>query len=218
MNKLILLLSLIIFYSCSSSTIKESSNQNDNERIIKTMLSKFKDIRFDTLKVYSPPDIEGEYHGLVLDSNEALLFPKEIYEANFIDPPGLFGIYKFRIDNKLLGLIARTPSEYMPSSIKLFFFDEAKNTIVSYLELAENWGDAGDGYTKDSWLFRGADNHLLSLVWVYESHDNSVDDESDTTIQEWNHYYLLDIMKQRSDTINKDEKFLLKKYYNLLNK
>jgi hypothetical protein len=218
MIRLLILLSLVILYSCSSSTSKESSNQNDSEKIISTMLSKFKDVRFDTLKVYSPIDTEGEYHGLELDSNEALLFPKEIYEANFIDPPGLFGIYKFRIEDNLLGLIARTPSEYMPSSIKLFFFNEVKNSIVTYLELAENWGDAGDMYTKDSWLFRGEDNHLLSLVWVHESHDNSVDNESDTTIQEWNHFYLFDLIKQRSDTINKDEKFLSNKYHNLINK
>jgi hypothetical protein len=90
--------------------------------------------------VYSPEELTGQYKGIELDSSDAVLFPADISQQHFNDPPGLFAVYKFPINGNTLDLIARTPSEYVPSSIKLFFLDKVRDSITSYIELAENWG------------------------------------------------------------------------------
>ncbi|MFX7198022.1 hypothetical protein ABTI40_19625, partial [Acinetobacter baumannii] len=59
-----------------------------------------------------------KYKGTQLDSNDAVLFPAEISKRHFSDPPGLFACFRFKIDSFKTGLIARTPSEYYPTSIK----------------------------------------------------------------------------------------------------
>jgi hypothetical protein len=109
-----------------------------------------------------------------------------------------------------IGLIARTPSEYESSSVKLFFFDKVKKRIApSYVELAENIGDAGGYMIKDAWLFTD-NNHekLKALLMQEDGHDNSVDNPDDTTTDTWNYYYLLDLSNTaasgRVDTISKD--------------
>ena len=84
--------------------------------------------------------------------------------------------------------------------------------------MAENWGDAGDYMTKDSWLYKDNGKDLKSLIWVVEGQDNSVDNENDTTIREWDYYYLLDLSKTQVDTVNKDERVLQRKFSHLLKK
>lgn len=82
--------------------------------------------------------------------------------------------------------------------------------------MAETFGDAGDMAEKTSWLFKDEYKKYKCFMWVEESHDNSVDDEKDTTVQRWNYYYLLDFSKAKVDTVNKDEKELLKKFGSLI--
>jgi hypothetical protein len=174
------------------------------------LLSMFENISLDTLNVYSAPDTYDEYEGRVLDSKEVSLFPADITDRAIDDPPGIFAVYKFDIDKNTIGLIARTPSEYESSSVKLFFFDKVKKRIApSYVELAENIGDAGGYMIKDAWLFTD-NNHekLKALLMQEDGHDNSVDNPDDTTTDTWNYYYLLDLSNTaasgRVDTISKD--------------
>jgi hypothetical protein len=209
---------LLLILSCGQT--KQEKQQETKtvkkESKYKSLLSKYKEKSFDTLRVYSPEELTGEYKGVQLDSSDAVLFPENIAQQHFSDTPGLFAVYKFTIDSNRLGLITRTPSEYVPSSIKLFFFDRAKDTITSYMELAESWGDAGDVWIKDAWIFKNKQDYQ-SFIMVQEMHYNSVEDENDTTVQKWNYYSLLNLTKE-GDTISKDEKELSRKFSHLINK
>ena len=214
--RLIYITVVVLLIGCVQSQKRQSDVETKKESKYKELLSKFKDRSFDTLKVYSPEELTGEYKGVELDSADAVLFPEDIAQQHFNDPPGLFAIYKFSIDSNKIGLIARTPSEYVPSSIKLFLFDRAKDTITSYIELAESWGDAGDYMTKNAWIYKENGKSLRTLIWLMEGHDNSVEDERDTTHEERNYYYLVDLSNGEIDTISKDDQGLEKKFSNLL--
>lgn len=217
MKRFIHLIFFPLLLCCCQTDGSQSVNASKKVSKYTRLLSKFKEITIDTLRIYSPPESKGkEFNGVVLDSADAILFPTEIAEQHFGDPPGLFAIYRFTIDSNRLGLIARTPSVYSASSIKIFFFDIAKDSITSYVELAESLGDAGAYWEKESWLFNDKNKHLITFMWIFESFDNSVENEKDTTIEKWNHYYLLDISKIGVDTVSKDEKKLVKRFGHLM--
>jgi hypothetical protein len=46
----------------------------------------------------------------------------------------------------------RTPNEYWENSIKLYLFNLNSSETTDYLEVAQNWGDAGDYLEKYSVL------------------------------------------------------------------
>jgi hypothetical protein len=216
MKKLLYLTSLVLLFSCNPREEKQLKAEIKKESKYNRLLSKYKKISIDTLKVYSPEELKDEFNGFELDSADVILFPTDIAQQYFNDPPGLYAIYKFAIDDNRTGLITRTPSKYAPTSIKLFFFDKVKDTITSYIELAENLGDAGDYMRIDSWLFKENNKRLRALTRVIDGHYNSVENDKDTTKEEWNRYYLLDLSKANVDTINKDEKELIKKFGSLI--
>jgi len=134
-----------------------------------------------------------KYKGQQLDSTDAILFPPNIAKAHFNDPPGLFACFKFRIDSTKIGLIARTPSEYYPTSIKLFIYRPDVDTLEENSELAESIGDAGAARNIDSWLFKDSNKNIQIFTWIHDSEDNSVDNEKDTTISNWNSFVLSNI-------------------------
>lgn len=204
---------IIILMSCNNNNeqVQDTNNISGNVNYEK-LLSKYKEIPMDTLKVYSPEELTGEFKGVELDSADVVLFPKEIAEFHFHEPPGLFAVYKIKLDEKTIGLITRTPGEYVPSSIKMFLFNIEQNKIESYLELADVWGDAGDYVRKDSWLLQDKDKQLKVFMRVLETHAKSVEDEKDTTVIEKNYYYLMRFNQKKVDTISKDESYLKKVY------
>lgn len=212
----VLFVLVLIVISCKEAKNVHPQSAAGKESKYKSLLTKFKDISFDTLHVYSPTDYKGPYMGKPIDPKNALLFPKDISDAYFNDSPGIFAVYKFSIDKNKLGLIARTPSEYWPSSIKLFFFDKKKDTITGYTELAQNWGDAGDAEIKDTWLFKNKDKKLNSFMWVQQSHDNSVDNEKDTTVVTADYYYLFDLSKYQLDTLSENKEQLGKTFKHII--
>ncbi|MCW3073096.1 MAG: hypothetical protein JWP69_165 [Flaviaesturariibacter sp.] len=218
MRKLFFLAIQIFFFSCSSSETNQQTTRTSQVSKFKNLLTKYKDISFDTLQVFSSGDLESnqyKFKGTQLDSADVLLFPNELAEQ-YVNDNGYFGTYKFAIDSTRIGLITRTPSTYEPSSIKLLILDKRKDAITDIVELAETFGDAGDMAEKISWLFQSEHKTYKSFTWIEESHDNSVDDENDTTIQTWNSYYLLDLSKAKIDTVSEDEKELVKRFRNLL--
>lgn len=215
MKKLLYLLAIVIFTSCNEKT-------NNKQKILpktitvskyKKLLSKFKTIAIDTLEVYSSEDY-GIYKGIRLDSLDAILFPKEIADDYFIEHD-LYACFKFEINSTKIGLLTRTPSTYVPSSIKLFIYNKTLDNISEYIELAESWGDAGDALIKTSWIIKSKKNEINALLKVSESHDHSVEDEKDTIIESWDNHYLIDLLKPKIDTTNKDSE-LLKKRFKLL--
>jgi hypothetical protein len=211
MKKLPYLICLCAVFGCGQQEPIKSEAGLKNSKYNK-LFSYFYNIGIDTLHVESPNDSASSYNGREIDSASIMLFPKDIRQQHFNNPPGLFGVFKFVIDSNRLGLIARTPSDYVPSSIKLFFFDIKKDTITDYIELGENWGDAGDFMVKNTWLFRDSSKHLQTLIKIHHGHDNSVDDAKDTTVVTKDYYTLLDISKPRIDTIFVEKEMLPKKF------
>ncbi|UOK42221.1 MULTISPECIES: hypothetical protein [Flavobacterium] len=217
MKNLLYLITILTLFSCNekSKSLAKQKVEIKKESKYSGLLKKFENISFDTLKIFSEENFK-KFKGQELDSLDVILFPKEIAEHHFIDPPGIFACYKFSIDSSRIGLIARTPSEYLPSSIKLFVYNKEKDKITQYIELSESIGDAGDVLEKTAWLFKTQKKDFQSLVWVRESHYNSVEDENDTTIVRWDSHYLIDLSKPKFDTINKISKFLSQEFKNLL--
>lgn len=218
MRKLLYITTLILLFGCDQKTTKQQQPDLPKESKFKSLLTKYKDISFDTLQVFSSEELESsqyKFKGNQLDSADVSLFPKELAEQ-YVNDNGYFACYKFIIDSNRTGLITRTPSTYEPSSVKLLIFNKQPDAITDFIELAETFGDAGDMAEKTSWLFKDDKKEYKSFIWVEESHDNSVDDEKDTTVQTWNYYYLLDISKSTVDTLSKDEKELLNRFGSLI--
>ena len=214
MQHLLLLLFAVSFFGCLENENLNSKKVFKTKSKYSTLLSKYKDISFDTLKVFSSEKLESNqymFKGTQLDSVDVKLFPKEFAEQYFYDH-GFYACYKFSMDSIKVGLITRTPSTYEPSSIKLFILDKQRETITNYFELAETVGDAGDMMDKTSWLVKGKNNKLISFIWQQESHDNSADNNKDTTIQTWNYFYLVDFSKHKVDTLNIDQRELKLKF------
>lgn len=203
--KNLIIVTLVFLLGCKQSTKNTSSTSNKNEQYLQ-LLTKFKDITFDTLEVY--PLIDGtkieayKYYGVELDSADATLFPGNIATAHFNDPPSLFACYKFNIDSSRVGLIARTPSVYYPTSIKLFVYTTNKDTLIEITELAEYLGDAGDLLDVNSWLIKDGNTNIQVLKWVQESIDNSLENDKTTNIAIRDHLLLYNVSTNKSDTLS----------------
>jgi hypothetical protein len=216
MKKLLYLICLAGLTSCEQpKPIKSrAGRQQPLNSKYNSLFERYPNIAIDTLWVYSPDDSLTAYNGRALDSINALFFAEDMAKQHFGEP-SLFAVYKFAIDTNRLGLITRTPSYYAPTSVKLFFYDKRNDELGAYIELGETWGDAGDWMIKNSWLFRDSSNHLHALIDVTQGHDNSVDNPNDTTIEEEDQYTLLDLSKEKIDTIFADKVKLPEQYKQL---
>jgi len=209
MKQSFLLLCLIALFSCDQQKPINSAATQSNSKY-GPLLAQFKDLDIDTLQVYSPEyteDTTDIMSGRAIDSANAMLFPEEIDATR-----GLFAIYKFAIDKNRLGLLARTPSEYVPSSIKLFIFNTAKDSITSYVELGELFGDAGDALIKTSWVFRDSTRQLIALTNETQKYYHSADDPKDTAVDIKDYYSLFNLSKDKIDTLFDHQEKLPAKY------
>jgi hypothetical protein len=220
MKKLLYLVFIASFFSCDQLKPIKSKAKDKTQKKSKyhNLFAQYFNIGIDTLWVYSPDNDSSVYNGRPIDSLNALFFPPDMQQWPSSEPPSLFAIYKFAIDSNRLGLITRTPSEYVPSSIKLFMYDKRNDSLSSYIELGETFGDAGDYMFKNSWLFLDSSKHLHVLIDVTHGHDNSVDNINDTTTTEKDYYTLLDLSKDKIDTLFNDQEKLPKKYKSIMKK
>jgi hypothetical protein len=185
-----------------------------------SILAKCKLITIDTLLVngfeYNEDGTNSkdnyQYKGVDVDTAEARLFPAEITEAFMNGGGEIAACYSFAIDESRTGIIARTPSMYESSSIKLLMLNNEKDSMTHFVELAEIWGDAGDAVNKQSWLYRDNKMNLQAYMWIQESYDHSVENENDTTVETNNYHYVLDLSKPQYDTINRNAGALLKTF------
>jgi len=176
------------------------------------LLAAYADVTFDSLTVNSSEDPDAKtnpFRGKQLDSTCIRLLPGKT--ASTYDS-GFYACYKFRIDGSKIGLITRTPSEYISSSIKLFILDEKLDSIVGHLELAELIADAGDVINKSSLLFKGGNRKVQCIIWQQESHDNSVNNPKDTTTDVSDRYYLVSLSGHSIDTTSTDSARLANRF------
>ena len=179
------------------------------------LLSKFKELSDDSLEVYSP-NLENNtdvFYGTPLDSSDISLFRGLIYETP-PEPSDFFACYKFSLNENTIGLIVRTPAMYVSSSVKLFLYDIASQTVTEGSELAESWGDGGDAQVKRSFIHKLPDHSFQALIWNMQSHDNSIESATDITVTSKNSYFLVKI-GSKMDTISRDSASLAAKYKEL---
>jgi hypothetical protein len=205
-----LLLTFIIVITSCDDNRKTSIQTIEVKAETPTLLSKYKDIAFDSLDVYSGGmyNENFKYKGVLLDSMEVSFLPQEWkWEPNY------YACYKFKINDSLTGLITRVPSHYDASAIKLFFYDIRKDSIVKTINLADIFGDAGDAFQYSTCIYKQNNNDFLALTYNWSAYDHSVgDDPNDTIIENWYNYSLIDISKNLGDTITKDSSTIVNKY------
>lgn len=176
------------------------------------LLSHFSSKVVDTLWIYSTPNGKGVLEGKALDSVAATKFPPAIVEKHIANAPGIFAVYRFPLGPAISGLLARTPDWFVANSMKLFYYNQQQDSITSFVELAQRWGDAGDFHRKDAWVFRAADSSLQALVWFYQEHDNSVENPADKTKTIRQSYTLLNLSGPKADTVSKDSATLARQF------
>lgn len=210
---------MVTLFSCNEKpavTIPQKTKKTlQKESKYLGLLQKFEPISIDTLKVFSSYDFDN-FKGQAIDNIDVALFPKEIADNYSTDSPNLFACYKFPLDATRIGLIARTPGEYDSTSIKLFVYDSAKDTLSNFIELADIFGDAGDAMEKTSWLFKNDHQKIQAIIWVQQSYDHSVEDINDTIVESWENHYLIDLSKIKFDTMNRNSEELAKKFKKIL--
>lgn len=201
----------VLVETATSSVLLKPSKYED-------VLKKFKLISFDTLKVYFESE-DKFYEGKELSTKEARFLPISVFENyNGGKLSGIFACYQFQIDSTTIGLIARTPSEYESSSIKLFCLDTKNDKISSQsIELGQSFGDAGAFLSKTSWIFYAMNGEVQALIYMhYSSHD--WEDTLGLEDEEEKNYFLINLKPGKLDTIYKNSGFLKKRFKKLLKK
>lgn len=208
MRKFIIIFIGVLIYSCSDNQ-NELNVNNIKKNRFEILLSKYKSISFDTLKIHytSGDEQKSIFFGASLDSSDLQLFPVDLRENS--NPNEFYACYKIVIDSSKVGLITRTPSIYESSSIKFLLYDRNADSIIYQFELAEEWGDAGAAFFKTSWLYTEKGNPKIFITENY-SYDHSIESQADSTVEQKTRSYLLSINKFHIDTISKDNNNLLK--------
>ncbi len=226
---ILLIILPVLFLSCQSDqktaipeeeefVKKADSTLLQKKSAYSGLLKKFKLISFDTLEVtYQYNTEEKRYQGRELTLKEAKNFPLGITENYFGKLSGVYACYQFPLDSVRIGLIARIPGEYDANSVGLFIFDRKKDRILKdYIHLSVDFGDAGDVYSRISWLIRSKNNQYQSLICDYSAYYHEVEDTNDHTVDEWEEYYLLNCMSPKFDTISKNNVRLKKQFNRIL--
>jgi hypothetical protein len=175
---------LLLLLSCSGKTVLE--NQGPLEKIetqptsgdgdLQTLLSKFKEISTDTIKVFSSLDFDDNgyrFKGILLDSSDVHLLPHEIAKTYFGDRR-FYACFKFSMDDTHTGLILRTPSMYTPSSLKLFVLNTSTNKILdAYIELAETVIQLVEYWDKKTFIVSYKKSPTTFLMWEHQNEDTT---------------------------------------------
>ena len=184
------------------------------------ILSRCRFITIDTFRVQCDGSISDtfgkadtyRYIGAELDSAENLLFPPDFAPGPANNYSGIYVCYAFAIDGNHTGILARTPSAEQMSSIRLFTLNNMRDTLTDFIELAELWDKAAEKSETISWLFRDNERKLHAYTWLHSTYDHGTKDENDTTIDEYNYHYLVDLSKPKYDTISSNAGNLLKAF------
>ncbi|MES2543800.1 MAG: hypothetical protein V4548_02865 [Bacteroidota bacterium] len=197
-------ISAIVFILISCN---KNKNQISKIEIKENPLFKFyKDTTFSEIYVYPDTNYTKSkflFSGKQIDSITLSKISKNI--GNGIPwTEGFYGIYSFKINKKYTGLITRIPGIYDSSVISLWLYNNDNNSVVKNIQLADVVGDAGASEIINSYLFFEKDNKIRAFTYRHYSYDHSVEEESDTIIEENRDFYLIDINGNSIDTISKN--------------
>jgi hypothetical protein len=133
-------------------TKKKTESKSDR------FLNLFENLNTDTLTIksidYLTDGVEYKFRGKVIDSSFYQLISDRYLDANLnkYSQDNYYACYKKQLDDSTYLLIMRTPYEYWESSIKFYLFDLKSLKTTDFIEVAQNWGDAGDYLEKYSKL------------------------------------------------------------------
>lgn len=178
------------------------------------ILKKYKAISFDTLRIeYGYDETNEKFSGKELTVKEAKSLPIDFEQKYFGKISGVYACYQFAIDSSRLGLLTRIPGEFGSDVIVLLYFDRIKDKFDDdYLCLGFVQGDAGETYSRSSWLFQAKNKHFQSFVHDYWS----VQEIDDTLTTESDYYYWISCMTPKFDTLPYNQVQLSKRFKNLL--
>ena len=171
---------VLLLFSCGNDPAPETVEKKTSR--FEQILNKYKEISFDTLNVYSTfedPDTDSYYfRGVLFDTTELVFIPKTLdhYDCTY------YACYKFAIDSATTGLITRCPGEYSATVLKLFVFDQLKDSVTATYFLADNFGDAGEVMITTSWLLNPKPEGFSFFTYYESEYQHSVENENDTTI------------------------------------
>ena len=232
MKYLVSIALVILLFSCSgpagqqpgadsTNTLTGPDTRQQRKILIASLLEKYKLINFDTFAITSVLDNEEipvsyQFHGEALDSEMIdALSPKK---GTFASEYGCFACYRFQMDKKHVGLITRVGALHDATSLRLLVLDTATGVIRGETELADLIHDEGEVVRKSAWLFKTKALQFQTLVKIYYSMDNSVNDEKDKTIDSSDTYSLLRLHATGCDTLSVDSSALTQQFGHLLHK
>lgn len=167
------------------------------------LLSRYSDIRVDTLQVFyeSGSEEKSNYFGKQLDSSSIKLILGALPEVNYTG--NFYATYKFDIDTSYLGLITRVPSFYESTALVLLIYNKRFDCICNHVDLAEDFGDAGDVFRRISWIFKNS-NNVTKLATLEESaHYHETDNPDDTAVDRHSSFFMWNLnCSPKSDTVN----------------
>jgi hypothetical protein len=201
---------IVALASCSDSEVKKQTptkKVNPDSLKYATFLEKFNSLEFDTLEVYSLNSIDDSnylFKGTSLDSLEIALLTDEFTSSRNSDM-GYFACGKFKVNDSLTALILRVPSEYDPSDIYLFYYNNLRHHLIPCLPLSVSFGDAGDVFVKNSWIINNDSIHIVFTEDLTE-HYNVVDDPEDNSVTREQQRYKYTLPACTADTLNDIQK------------
>ena len=207
-----LVIPVILFLIIGCSNPKEVNSNAKKEKRFETLLSKYKYVKADTLRVHyiSGDEEKSKFYGVLLDSLERRLLPYGLND--YTEYYAFFACFKFDIDSTRIGLITRSPSNYESSSVKVLVYNTSLDSITYYFELADDWGDAGASFQKTSWLYKSNNSYKVFTV-CSDIYDHAIESEGKDTTVDYNiSSYMLAIDKYHLDTIVRNDTNLLKRF------
>jgi len=183
MKDIILILILIVtFTSCTdqkslkpdSITMKFDSSQIKQLDTSTEFLNLFKNIKPQGLHIY-PPNwdengkiIKTPYEGVIIDVHKFQYTDNsDIFvniEACRKGDCNIYALGKFDINDNYIGLLFRQWSQYSESLIQLMLWDKKEKKIISGLDLADSFGDAGWYFDLESWIKNFQYNGQLEII------------------------------------------------------
>jgi len=211
----LLLLFLLLSVACRHKGNLLSTTDNYDE-----LLNMYKPLTVDTMKIFaaSAPDSNAyAFKGIHIDSVKVALFPDKLIKNR--DKHEFYATYRFDIDSTRTGLITRAPTPDDAASLLLLVYNKQKNAITDGFEVAQSYGDAGDMFEKQSWLFTDNQKKIRCLIWEQQARNEAVNNgadtiNKDTTQIKVNNYYLVGLDKATHDTLDRNAMQLFREFIN----
>lgn len=199
-TKYIIYLALVLS-ACNISKPEKETLAKANS-VFNKYLADNKILQFDTLFV-TYTDNEKDKSKFIGDSmfaEQTLKLPKSLQaENNFL---GFYYCGTLIVDDRTKAILIRTPSTYVSSSIKLFIYNQLKDTITNYYELADELGDAGYSYKKECKIFR---NNKNRLEFIFKESHTAYNISEDKMESNYILNYNCTLNQTRLDTISKNK-------------